>query len=111
MGDMSERWRTKLETEVQDLQSSDALGREDQSTVTLDQQSVGRLSRMDAMQRQAMAQATARRRMARKAQIAAALARLEDGEFGYCTECGEAIDEARLELDPAVALCLSCARG
>ncbi len=93
------------------LEAEDMAGREDQATVTLDQQSVGRLSRMDAMQRQAMAQATMRRRAAERLRIKAALDRLEDGEYGYCTDCGEDIARSRLETNPAVALCLSCARG
>ena len=42
-----------------DLAAQDDLGAEGQKTVILDQQSVGRLSRMDALQGQAMAQATA----------------------------------------------------
>ena len=85
--------------------------KEDRGTVVLDQQSVGRLSRMDAMQRQAMAQATQRRRNARIARLAAALQRIEEGEFGFCQDCGEDIEAARLELDPTVPTCVSCARG
>lgn len=81
------------------------------ATVTLDQQSVGRLSRMDALQRQAMAQATARRKHGRQARIDAALHRLDDGEFGFCQDCGEDIGKKRLELDATLALCISCARG
>ncbi len=84
---------------------------EDRQAVTLDQQSVGRLSRMDAMQRQAMAQATERRRGDEKRRIEATLARIEEGEYGFCTECGEEIAPGRLEADPTVPLCLSCARG
>lgn len=85
--------------------------REDRSTVTLDQQSVGRLSRMDAMQRQAMAQATERRRGDEKRRINATLTRIDEGEYGYCTECGEEIAPKRLAADPTVPLCLFCARG
>jgi DnaK suppressor protein len=44
------------------------------------------------------------------ARLRAALARIETGDFGYCTECGEAIAAARLEFDPALALCIACAR-
>ena len=106
-----ERWEQRLRQEEAELRRSDDLGQEDQSTVQLDQQSVGRLSRMDALQRQALAQATARRRSARAQRIARALERLAEGEFGYCQDCGEEIATARLELDPAVALCLTCARG
>lgn len=100
-----------LEEELKTLDGEDTLGADDQKTVTLDQQSVGRLSRMDAMQRQAMAQATARRRAGRRVRIVAALKRLEDGEFGYCQECGEDIPAARITLDPTVMTCLPCAKG
>lgn len=101
----------RLQDELSDLETGDALGLESQKTVTLDQQAVGRLSRMDAMQQQAMAQATARRRGARRERIKHALQRISEDEFGYCTECGEDIPAARLTLDPATPTCVSCARG
>jgi DnaK suppressor protein len=66
---------------------------------------------MDAMQRQAMAQATARRRAGRRQRIIAALKRIDDDEFGYCQDCGEEIAAGRIALDPTVSLCLSCAKG
>ncbi len=106
-----EEFRAALTTEQNGLAGEDAAGREDRATVTLDQQSVGRLSRMDALQRQAMAQATMRRRAARAARIRAALERIEEGEFGWCQDCGEPIPKARLELDPTIASCVSCASG
>ena len=64
---------------------------------------------MDSLQVQAMAQSTAKRRRIDIDQINAALARIEDEEYGYCVECGEKIKSKRLELYPAVALCLECA--
>ncbi len=78
-------------------------------TVTLDQSSVGRLSRMDAMQSQAMAQENKRRRNIQLQRINAALDRLRDGEYGYCAECEEDINRKRLEVDPANPFCVSCA--
>jgi DnaK suppressor protein len=104
-------FRSRLLNDLKGLDAEDRLGRDGESTVTLDQQSVGRLSRMDALQQQAMAQATHRRRDAQRRKIAAALARIDEGEFGYCTDCGEEIPPKRLELDPAAAKCLSCAKG
>ncbi|GAB4538341.1 MAG: TraR/DksA C4-type zinc finger protein [Parvularculaceae bacterium] len=92
-----------------ELVALDAASEADRETVALDQQSVGRLSRMDAMQRQAMAKAQARRREQEIARINAALARLDAGEYGECLECGEAIAPKRLGLDPAAALCIACA--
>ncbi len=79
---------------------------ENTSPAELDQIQQGRLSRMDAMQQQAMADETQRRRHVRLAQIDAALARLDDDEYGYCVTCGEEINADRLALDPAIALCL-----
>lgn len=81
--------------------------------VALDQASVGRLSRMDAMQQQAMALATERRRVAALARIEAALARIDAGEFGWCIRCGEVIAPGRLALDAAAAAaaCVGCAAG
>lgn len=81
------------------------------ATVELDQQSVGRLSRMDAIQQQAMAQAADRRRQGELARIDAALGRIAEGEFGWCAECGEPIARGRLEVDPTVPACIGCASG
>ncbi len=79
------------------------------ATVELDQTRVGRLSRMDALQDQAMARATASRRERELTRIGAALARLDDGEFGDCIKCGEPIPPARLAIDPAILVCVACA--
>lgn len=106
-----ENIRKVLENRLKELRSSEGDGAENRAIVTLDQQSMGRLSRMDALQRQAMAAATERRRVAELARVEAALGRLSDGEYGYCQDCGEEITEARLAFDPAVALCISCAKG
>ena len=90
------------------LQSS-AETTEDRRPVELDQQSVGRLSRMDAMQVQAMAQAQEGRRQAQLRRIDGALERLAAGEYGLCVECGEDIPPKRLEIDPTVTRCVDCA--
>jgi DnaK suppressor protein len=103
--------RTRLTTRLAELKGEDRIGEDAQAPVDLQQDSVGRLSRMDAMQQQAMAQATQRRRDAEKLRIGAALRRLDDGEWGWCATCGEDIAEARLEHDPSVTQCVACASG
>ena len=50
-------------------------------------------------------------REAERARVAAALRRIESGDYGYCLNCDEEIDARRLEIDPAEPLCLDCARG
>jgi len=94
--------RTALQTLAED-------SKEDARPVELDQQSVGRLSRMDAMQMQSMAQETARRRQDMLARIEGALRRLDSGDFGRCFLCGEEIASKRLAVDPTITRCLACA--
>ena len=77
--------------------------------VELDQSKVGRLSRMDAMQAQAMAKASVQRRDASLQRIAAAIKRIDEGEYGRCQDCDEPINPKRLEFDPTVLLCIDCA--
>lgn len=85
-------------------------GSEASKPVELDQTRVGRLSRMDAMQGQAMSLETRRRREQELSRIDQALKRLELGEYGECLQCGETIAAGRLEIDPAATLCINCAR-
>lgn len=106
-----EQFRAALLKEQEDIRMEEDAGAEDRSPVKLDQQAVGRLSRMDAMQQQAMAKATSRRRAGRHLRIEAALQRIEEHEFGYCQDCGEEISKARLKLDPTLPNCVSCAKG
>ena len=94
--------------ELQDLTESSG---EERQTVELDQQRVGRLSRMDALQGQAMAKEVDRRREVELQRITAALERLDEGEFGYCVACGEDIPLKRLELDPTAPTCINCAKS
>lgn len=90
--------------ELTDLLESEAAG-----IVELDQSKVGRLSRMDALQSQAMALETQRRAKVELVKIDIALKKFEQEEYGYCDECDEAINSARLEIDPATPLCIGCA--
>tara|TARA_E500000331_G_scaffold83039_1_gene78796 strand:+ start:1260 stop:1559 length:300 start_codon:yes stop_codon:yes gene_type:complete len=98
-----------LEARKAELIASVENASESAAPVELDQQVQGRLSRMDAIQGQAMAQATIERRRVEISQIDAALQRMEEDEFGYCVECGEDIAPKRLELNPAIARCVDCA--
>ncbi|MCF8709764.1 TraR/DksA family transcriptional regulator [Rhizorhapis sp. SPR117] len=104
------RFREKLLARREALLAEDRMSQAVRAPVTLDQDSVGRLSRIDAMQVQAMALAQARRRQTERATIDAALRRLDEGEFGYCLKCGDEIAPARLEHNPAATTCIECAR-
>ncbi len=106
---MSAEWREKLLTLRAEIESIAASNAESSAVVELDQSKVGRLSRMDAMQAQSMAQAAGHRRQATLRRISAALKRIDDGDYGRCGECDEDIDPNRLEFDPTVTLCIDCA--
>lgn len=105
------RFRALITAKLADLEESDARGAPGQAVVELDQQAVGRLSRMDALQSQAMAVAQQKRRSAQARQLRAALARIDAGEFGWCDDCGEPIALKRLELNPGLTRCIGCAEG
>jgi DnaK suppressor protein len=115
MSNLNERnddeFRQLILARLAEMQAGNALGHQGQQTVTLDQQSVGRLSRMDALQNQAMAKAAQRRRDVEARRLTDALARLDEGEFGYCDDCGDEIALGRLRLDPAATRCVSCIKG
>ncbi len=77
--------------------------------VELDQARIGRLSRMDALQQQAISKAAARLTNLERQRIQAALVRMQTGEYGYCIICEDEIAEGRLRFDPSVLICISCA--
>jgi DnaK suppressor protein len=104
------RWRALLLDLKQDLKILDNAAEESRTAVELDQSRVGRLSRMDALQGQAMNKAIALRRRQKILAIDAAIERLCEGEFGYCVKCGDEIALKRLELDPTASMCLGCSQ-
>lgn len=106
-----ERLRSRLLDEQAEVLASSEANRDARRPVILDQPSVGRLSRMDALQLQAMALETERRRQSRLRRIEAALERMTVGEYGECVSCGEPISPRRLEFDPTSPRCLACAEA
>ena len=105
----TEKARERLAAKRAELEELSRISKEARATVELDQQSVGRLSRMDAMQQQAMAEAQERTRKRDLVRIEQAERRLREDEYGYCTECGEEIADGRLVIDPMAEKCVNCA--
>ena len=104
-----EEIKRTLKKERDELVAASESAIDERKPVELDQQSVGRVSRMDAMQVQAMAQALETRRQGRLFRIDEALQRIADGDYGYCSECGEEIPAKRLSIDPTNERCVHCA--
>lgn len=103
--------RAALVDRLEALRAASETTAENRRPVQLDQTSVGRLSRMDAMQGQAMALATERRRHEEARRVEGAIKRIDQGEYGYCIACGEEIAAKRLAVDPTIATCIRCASG
>ncbi|MFT5033037.1 MAG: DnaK suppressor protein [Bacteroidia bacterium] len=101
--------RHKLCAMRKDLNQTEASSLEAAGTVVLDQSSVGRLSRMDALQAQAMSIETGRRRQKLLKAIARSLDAIDDGSYGFCLECDQPIADERLLADPVASLCIQCA--
>ena len=102
---MAERLRARLA----ELEEAHGTRTEASETVELDQARTGRLTRMDALQQQAMAQASNRRAQLEMQRIRGALERIRTGDYGDCLRCEEPISAGRLEADPSVTLCIDCA--
>ena len=92
----------------QSIEQNLAMARENAATVTLDQSSVGRLSRMDAMQQQAMASVQRERLLVQQRRLTAAIQRKDAGTLGTCCQCELTIPIERLMSDPATPFCTDC---
>ncbi|WP_461538295.1 TraR/DksA family transcriptional regulator [Spongorhabdus nitratireducens] len=79
-------------------------------TVMLDQQRLGRVSRVDALQQQNMAQANEHQARQRLKQVLSALRLYEEDpdEYGLCRSCDNPIGFARLQVRPETPLCIKC---
>lgn len=104
-----DHFRRLLQQRLSELQQP-TMAERDQA-VELDQSKVGRLSRMDALQQQAMLDATQERNQQQRIRLELALKRLNNGDYGFCDECDAPIAHKRLQVDPANPLCIACAQA
>ena len=102
-------FRKMLEQKREALMETKTVSDDAAKPVELDQSSVGRLSRMDAMQNQAMALENQRRKKLELRAIEKALLRMAQGDYGFYELCDEEIDPRRLQYNPAAAACIRCA--
>lgn len=101
--------RALLHSALEKLRRSMETTDEAAEPVELDPGAVGRLSRIDSLQNQAISSNLQEREQARLAGILSALERIEEGTYGRCRECDEAIQYGRLLVYPEAATCSTCA--
>ena len=101
-------FRKRLEELEREIREDMDANPEDSGVVELDS-SIGRLSRMDAMQNQQMALELKRRQENQLLRIENAFKRLAKGHYSLCGKCKKPIEEDRLEVFPDTVTCVRCA--
>jgi len=106
---MDNKKTTRILTDLkQSLLDDLERGASGSETVTLEQNKVGRISRMDALQQQAMHKASQNLIRKRLVLIDKALRSIQSGDYGYCESCGNEISASRLQVRPESLMCVSC---
>lgn len=106
--DQLEELRGELLRELAKLERSMKVTEEGLRPVELDPGAVGRLSRIDELQNQALTRNLREREKLKLGALIQALGRMEEGEYGLCTECGGEISYDRLMVFPETPTCLGC---
>ena len=101
-------FRSRLEALAKEINEDLNASKDSAGIVKLDT-SIGRLSRMDAMQNQQMALELRPRQENQLLRIKNALKRMDQGRYGQCGKCKGPIAEERLEGSPDVVMCVQCA--
>ncbi len=106
-----EYYKNRLEKRLVEITAQQDTRKSQSGPVELDQGRTGRLTRMDALQQQAMSQAADRLTEFERRRILTALDRMREGDYGYCMICDEEIAEGRLSSDPSILNCITCAQN
>ncbi|HYJ81200.1 MAG TPA: TraR/DksA C4-type zinc finger protein [Longimicrobiaceae bacterium] len=108
--DRLEQIRAELLRTLGKLERSLKISGENGRARDLEQDTVGRLSRIDAIQNQGFMQNLEERERVQLRQVVDALRRMEEGSYGACTACGGAIPYERLIIFPETLACTACTR-
>lgn len=71
--------------------------------------SIGRVSRMDAINNKSVSEAALRQAKKQLASLKVALTKIDQSSFGVCTNCKKPIQKARLLFLPESNKCVRCA--
>jgi DnaK suppressor protein len=83
---------------------------EDASQPISPENSIGRVSRMDAINNKGVSDAALRNAKKQLNSLQLALTKVDDPKFGACSNCKRPIQSARLMYMPGSTLCIRCAR-
>jgi DnaK suppressor protein len=102
---------TKYQKKLQELRENvknDITNLTESSKPIKPENSLGRLTRMDAIGQKSINEHALQNAKVRLQKIEAALKRIEDDEYGYCVECGDEISSKRLNAVPESPQCMEC---
>ncbi|HSU17287.1 TraR/DksA family transcriptional regulator [Longimicrobium sp.] len=103
--------RSELLRSLNKLERSLKISGESARPRDLEQDTVGRLSRIDAIQNAGLTANLEERERQQLGQVVDALRRIEDGTYGACNGCGAVIPFERLMVFPETLACAACTRG
>ena len=112
MGVMSmdkKAFKKKIEAEIQSLEEMLPKLEQSAKPVELDQSSVGRVSRIDALGNQAISEQALAKAQTKVKALKGVLEHIDDEDFGDCVVCGQPIPEKRLLVMPEHMVCVKCA--
>lgn len=100
--------RSRIEVSVSELHEK-IRRMEDDTTPIAPENSIGRVSRMDAINNKSVTEAALRSAKSRLNKLKVALANLDQPGFGICSLCRQPIPEPRLLYMPESTRCVRCA--
>lgn len=109
---LSSEERTRIKTEIERLVKTcetDIIDLKEQCKPIAPENSIGRVSRMEAINSKSVAEAALRRTQNKLNTLKVALEKIKDPEFGSCKRCGQTIQAGRLMLMPDSPYCIRCA--
>ncbi len=103
-----EMLKSKIEETIKELEEK-IIGLEDITQPISPENSLGRVSRMDAINNKSVAEASLRSSKRKLSKLKIALTKIDDPKFGMCANCKNQIAPARLMFMPESTKCVRCA--
>jgi len=101
--------KTRIEEEIEKTKLS-IKDYKDMTKPIAPENSIGRVSRMDAINNKSVAEAALRESEEKLKKLNYVLTKIDNKEFGYCARCKKEIPFGRLLLMPQSIYCVNCAR-
>ncbi len=105
---IKERIRSSITKKISELEEGIKEIENDSQPISPDS-SIGRISRVDAIQNQQIREQMLEESQQKLVKLKNSLLKVDDENFGKCDICGNSIDEKRLQFMPESTICMSCA--